>query len=116
MSNGRFSGLLCRPHGQNGMSTMRIRNVAGSFMGGRLSEVLCWPHERKTENGPARRHSGISIFGNCLLVFKTSPAQQDSRNSILGNGPFDPSDTIFLGEKLIGGWKSADNIIYSFGN
>ena len=110
-----FGGIASAEHSKQTMFIELIKNMAGCF--GRLSGLLCWPHGgRLSGDRPVQRGSGISIFGNCLLVFKTSPAQQDSGNSILGNGPFDPSDTIFLGEKLIGGWKSADNIIYSFGN
>jgi len=33
MSNGRLSGVLCWPHGQKAMSTMRIKNMVGRFMG-----------------------------------------------------------------------------------
>jgi len=66
MSNGRLSGVLCRPHG------------------GRLSGVLCWPHRHKIENSLAQRDSRMSNLGMGLMRSigligrKCVPAQRDS--------------------------------------
>ena len=83
ISNGRLSGLLCWPHGQD--IENRSAQPDSKFSNGRLSGLLCWPHGQDIENRSAQRHSKIckSVLSLCLgaSVVKCFSAQLDSKFS-----------------------------------
>ena len=70
MSNGRLSGLLCWPHGQKGIFTMKIKNIEGWFMANGGPGYYA---DRIGQNRPAQPDSvvGTDVSNKSLDLFET---------------------------------------------